>query len=329
MSTPRQVVVTGMGMVTPIGFDEETFWSHLVEGRTGIDRIRQIDVSDYKVKIGAEVDSERLSAALNERGLFALDRTVDMGLLASNVALEQAGLIEGEPPYSKSNVAALFGTGAGNGHSYWDAYMRFEEMRVKGIRPTTIPRLMANSVSAQISMRFGLTGPNYVTVCACSSASVAIGTGYRLIKDGYADTALCGGTEAIFDFGTFGGWNKLGVLSKNPDPERACRPFDEARDGCVLGEGAGALVLESAERARERRASVRAEIIGYAESSDAVHLTRPDPEGQARTIRLALASAGLEPGDVGFINAHGTATKANDACEGESIRLAFGEARRI
>lgn len=326
MSAARQVVVTGMGVVTALGFDEKSLWQRLMAGETGIHRITQIDVSEYKMQNGAEVDSEQLAAELALRKIHAMDRTVDMGILASAKALEQADLIVGEPPYEKRDIGTLFATGAGNGHSVFEAFMRFEEMRVKGIRPTTVPRCMANSTSAQISMRFGLTGPNYMFICACSSATVAIGTAFRQIRDGYADVVLCGGTEAIFDLATFGAWNKLGVLSKNPDPDTACRPFDRDRDGTVLGEGAGALVLESAEHAAARNASIRAEVIGYGEGSDAAHITRPDSAGQVATIQRSLATAEIEPGDVGFINAHGTATKSNDACESESIRTAFGDA---
>jgi len=320
------VVVTGLGVVTALGCNEEALWSRMMAGETGIDRITQIDVSEYKSQNGAEVDGDELVDELARRKINAMDRTVDMGMLASAKALEQAGLIDGEPPYEKQAVGTLFATGAGNGHSVFEAFMRFEEMRAKGIRPTTVPRCMVNSTSAQISMRFGLTGPNYMIICACSSATVAIGTAFRSIRDGYADTVLCGGTEAIFDLGTFGAWNKLGVLSKNPDGMTACRPFDQDRDGTILGEGAGALVLESEEHAAARSASVRAEVIGYGDGSDAAHITRPDSAGQVATIRRALACAELEPTDVGFVNAHGTATKSNDSCESESIRAALGSA---
>jgi len=185
---------------------------------------------------------------------------------------------------------------------------------------------MANALSAQLSMRFRLTGPNYVIVCACTSATSAIGTAFRMIGDGYSDAVLCGGAESVFEPATFAAWNNLGVMSRNPDPRRACRPFDAARDGCVLGEGAGALVLESLDRAAGRGARIRAEVIGFGESSDAEHITRPSVEGQTRAIQAALASAGLAPADIGFINAHGTATKANDECESRSIRAALADA---
>jgi 3-oxoacyl-[acyl-carrier-protein] synthase II len=204
--------------------------------------------------------------------------------------------------------------------------MTYMEKGLRGIRPTTIPRCMSNAVTAQISMRFRLTGPNYVIISACTSSTNAIGTAFRMIRDGYAEQVLCGGAESLFDPATYGAWNNLGVMSRNPDPAKSCRPFDAARDGCVLGEGAAALMVESLDSARQRGARIRAELIGYGESSDAEHITSPSAEGQARAIRAALASAGIQPADIGFINAHGTATKANDTCESQSVRMALGDA---
>jgi len=187
-----------------------------------------------------------------------------------------------------------------------------------------VPRCMANAVSSQISMRFRLTGPNYIVASACASATSAIGIAYRMVKDGAADMVLAGGVDAPFDAFAYGAWNNLGVMSTNPVPEKACRPFDKDRDGCVLGEGAGIMILESMESALNRKARIRGEICGFGESSDALHVTRPNPEGQALAIRKALSSAGMTPADISFINAHGTATEANDECESKSIRLAMG-----
>ena len=326
MTEKRRVVVTGMGVVSPLGLDETTLWQNMLSGQCGIGRIRAFDTADYKTKVGAEVGNEQLSAALQARGLVSSDRTVDMALAASSQALEQAGLIKGNPPYTPSDMAAIFGSGIGASQSIYNALVAYSQKGVRGLRPTSVPRCMANAISAQISMRFRLTGPNYVTVCACTSSTTAIGIAYRMILDGHADKALCGGADTAFDPFVFGGWNNLGVMSKNQDPEKACRPFDAARDGCVLGEGAGALTLESLESARKRNAKIRAEICGYGESSDAEHITSPSVEGQAKCIKAALASAGMTPNDIGYINAHGTATKANDECETKSIRLALGDA---
>lgn len=326
MNSRRRVVVTGMGVVTALGMDEATFWGNLLAGRSGIHQISLFDTTEYKAKNGSEVSTDALTRALQARTLIASDRNVDMALLASAEALEAAGLIKGNPPYEPQNVATILGTGIGANHSLFNCYVSFSQKGVRGLRPTSVPRCMANVVSSQVSMRYRLTGSNYVIISACSSGTNAIGTAFRMIRDGYADRVLCGGSDSVFDPFVYAGWNNLGVMSKNPIPEQSCRPFDAARDGCVLGEGAGALVLESLDCAQGRGARIRGEVTGFGESSDAEHITTPSPEGQARAIRAALESAGLQPNDVGFINAHGTATKANDTCESQSIRLAMGDA---
>ena len=326
MSDKRRVVVTGMGVVTPIGMDEATLWQNMLAGRSGIRPLTLFDVAEYKCKIGAEVSTQALNEALQSRKLTVSDRTVDMALVAAGQALEAAGVISGEPPYEPQNTAVVFGTGIGASHSLYNAFMSYSQKGIRGLRPTSVPRCMANSISAQVSMRFRLTGANYVIVAACTSAADAMGTAFRMIRDGYADRVLCGGADSVFDPFVYGGWNNLGVMSKNADPSKACRPFDTARDGCVLGEGAGALVLESLDAARTRGARIRAEICGFGESSDAEHITSPSAEGQAQAIRAALDCAGMTPSDIGFINAHGTATRANDECESRSIRLALKEA---
>ena len=326
MAERRKVVVTGIGAITPLGLDEATFWRNMLSGVCGVRTIRSFDTKDYKTTVGGEVDSEALLALLQARGMVSSDRTVDMALLASVQALEQAGMLRGGPPYSPAEIATIFGTGAGASHSLYNTFTSFSQKGVRGMRPTSVPRCMANSITAQISMKFRLTGPNYVIVSACTSSTVAIGIAFRMIRDGYADKVLCGGADAAFDPFVFGGWNNLGVMSRNPDPARACRPFDSARDGCVLGEGAGALLLESLDSAVARSAHIRAEICGYGESSDAEHMTSPSAEGQARCMKDALASAGITPDQIGFINAHGTGTRANDECESRSIRMALGKA---
>ena len=315
-----------MGAVSPLGLDEATLWGNMVSGRTGIGRVRAVDTKDLKTTVGAEVNDELLTAAMQARGLVKSDRAVDMALAASGLALEQAGIIKGAGPYAHTEMPTIFGTAIGATQSSFGACASFAQKGVRGVRPTTVPRGMANAISAQISMKFRLTGANYVVVSACSSSTNAIGIAFRMIRDGYADMALCGGAEAPFEPFVFAAWNNLGVMSKNQDPAKACRPFDAARDGCVLGEGAGALVLETLESAQARNAKIRAEICGYGESSDAGHITTPSAEGQVRCMRAALECAGMNPADIGYINAHGTATKANDECEAESIRLTLGDA---
>jgi 3-oxoacyl-[acyl-carrier-protein] synthase II len=326
MTNRRRVVVTGLGLASAIGVDETTFWDNLCAGRGGIDQLKAFDTTDYRVDIGAEVNYEDVKERLSRLGRRAVDRALDLALISADAALEQAGLIAGSPPFEAQDVAVVFGTGVGSAQSHFNAFTAFTARGVRGLRPTTVPKCMYNAISAGISIHFKLTGTNFVVVSACTSATNAIGTAFRWVRDGYADTVLCGGAEGFFDPFFFGVWNNLGVLSENPDPSQACRPFAADRDGCVLGEGAGALVLESWESAKARGCRFRGEILGYGETSDASHLTGPSIEGQTEAMRRALADAGVHPEDLAMINAHGTATIANDLCESRSIREVLGNA---
>ncbi len=326
MSDKRRVVVTGLGAVSAYGFGESPIWEGLAAGKTGIRTITHLDTSGLKTTVGGTVDREALQEALRELRMRYTDITVDSGIFAADQALKQAGLIAGDPPYEPQEVATLFGTGIGSAESYHTSVQSYFDKGPRGVRPTTVPRCMANAVCSQAAIRYRLTGPNYVMTSACTSSTTALGVGFRMIKDGYINTALCGGADTVFDPLTMTAWDRLGVMSKNPDPATSCRPFDRDRDGCVIGEGAAALVLESLESARERGATIRAEICGYGESSDAKHITAPDAEGQARAIQAALASADIAPDSVGYINAHGTATGANDPSECTAVTMALGDA---
>lgn len=320
----RRVVVTGIGIASAVGVDEETVWANVAAGSGGIGKLTSLDTTGYRVDIGAEVDAEAVRSKLERLGRRPVDRALDLALVAAADALEQAGVVTGPPPHEPQDVAVVFGTGEGSAQSHHTAFSAFFERGVRGLRPSTVPKCMYNAISAGISIHFRLTGPNFVIVSACTSATNAIGTAFRQVRDGYAETVLCGGADGFFDPFFYGVWNNLGVLSTNPDPELACRPFDADRDGCVLGEGAGALVIESLEHAEARGARIRGEIVGYGETSDATHITSPSVEGQAEAMRRALADAGVEPSDLGWINAHGTATRANDVCEARAIRDVLG-----
>ncbi|HOW97198.1 MAG TPA: beta-ketoacyl-[acyl-carrier-protein] synthase family protein [Kiritimatiellia bacterium] len=326
----RRVVVTGMGMVTPLGLDESSVCARLFGGQGGIRRITSFDPATFKSKNGAEIDPEALAAALTAFELKPSDRATDMALAASGHALKQAGLLPAGPGTPGEDTAVLIGSGSGPSHAVTESWKAYAAQGARGVRPTTVPRCMLNVLSSQVSIRFGLKGPNYVLVAACSSSTMALGIGYRMILHGYARRVLCGGSDSMFTAPLYTGWDNLGVMSRSPDPDKACRPFDAGRDGFVLGEGAGAVVLESLEEARSRGARIRAEIHGYGETSDATHITRPSVEGQAAAMTAALRSAQMAPGDIDFVNAHGTATKANDVCEAEAIRGVFGsEADRV
>lgn len=324
MGNPRRVVVTGMGIVSPIGLDEETVWSNLLNGRTGIGPITLFDASENKVQIGGEVDSKPLDDRQTGK-LRRADRAVRFAIEASRQALETSGLI-GESPLEEQDTSVIWGSGGGPSHTIWATNERLAQKGPRGLRPSSVPNVMVNSVSAGISIHFRLTGSNQTIVSACTSATNAIGQAYRMVSNGHADSVLCGGVDACFDPFYYGIWNNLGVLSTIPEPERAVRPFDAERAGTLLGEGAGALLVETLENAESRGATIRGEITGYGESSDAVNITAPSVPGQVKAIRNALASAKASPEEIGFINAHGTATVANDITESQSIREALGSA---
>ena len=324
-TTLEPVVITGRGIVSAIGNDCQTVADNLFAGRGGIAGITGFDVAGNDVTYGAEVAADALD---HQKGkLRRADRTVRFAVESARQALNEAGFGGGEgdaePP---TGLATLWGCGCGPAGTLDAAHVRFGVKGPKGMRPSTVPACMANSVSAGVSIHFGLTGTNQVVVSACTSATNAIGQAFRLIRHGYADVALCGGVDAFFDPFYYGVWNNLGVLSTIDDPATALRPFDRDRAGTLLGEGAGALILESARHAEARGATVRGEILGYGETSDATHITSPDSAGQTRAIELALADAGIAPSDVATINAHGTGTLANDVTESQSIRTAFGDA---
>jgi 3-oxoacyl-[acyl-carrier-protein] synthase II len=322
----RRVVITGMGIVSPVGADLASFWRSLLEGKSGIRRIQAFDPSELKSPNAAEVDNGSLTAALEALDIKPQDRTVDLAQVASAQALEQAGLIAGRGPYAPQPVAVIFGTGNGPTHTQAEGFAAFAAKGHRGPRPTAVPRSMINAVSAQVSLRYRLTGANYIVAAACTSSTLAIGIAFRMIRDGYIRQALCGGAESLIDYPIYTAWNNLGVMSRQADPAQTARPFDRDRSGFVMGEGAGALLLESLESAQTRGARLRGEIRGYGESSDAAHITHPDAEGQAAAMRAALADAHVVPEEVGYINAHGTGTKANDECESRAIRLVYGPA---
>ena len=326
ISSPRRVVVTGMGIACALGIEEAVVWKNLMAGKTGIGHLRAFDTTAYKIRIGAEVPEGLIRGKLKELRRRPIDRALDLAVVVAWDALAQANLITREPPWSEQDVAVLYGTGVGSAQSHFNAFSTFFEKGPRGLRPTTVPRCMYNAISAGVSMQFKLTGSNYVVVSACNSAANAMGTAFRMIRDGYAEKVLCGGSDGFFDPFFFGVWNNIGVLSPIEDPAKACRPFARDRRGTVLGEGAGAIVLETLDGASARGARIRGEILGYGESSDASHITRPSVEGQAKAIRMALDDAGLQPREIALINAHGTATHSNDATESQSVRSALGPA---
>jgi 3-oxoacyl-[acyl-carrier-protein] synthase II len=325
MSDNQRVVVTGLGLVTAIGCDESTVWANLLAGRTGIRKIRNFDLANNAVQIGAEIDTAAMDAALPPV-MRRADRSLKFALEATRQALAQAGRLSapGTEPVPQS-VASVWGCGVGPADSLHQAGKRFAEKGPAGMRPSTVPNCMANMISAGISIQYQLTGSNYVIVSACTSSTNALGVAFRMIRHGYADAVLCGGVDTPFDPFYYAMWNNLGVFSTIAEPERALRPFAADRAGTVLGEGAGVLLLESLASVQRRGARIRGEVLGYGETSDATHITGPSATGQAAAIRAALTDAQIQAPEIGYINAHGTGTDANDSTETQAIRGAFGD----
>lgn len=328
MPRSNRVVITGMGCVSSLGFSLAELEDALRHGRTGIQRITHLDTSNLRTTVGGTVNRDQLRGALQAIECRYSDITVDAGLLAADQALKQAGWVRDGEALRDRHAATLFGTGMGCAESYTMSVSGYFKKGAKGMRPTTVPRCMANALSSRIAIRYRLTGPNYVMIAACTSAVNAIGYAFRLVRDGYLDQALCGGADTIFEPVGMAAWDRLGMMTRRSQPETACRPFDRDRDGCVIGEGAAALTLESRDHALARGATPYAEIVGFGESSDARHLTTPDEQGQARAIQAALDDAGIAPDALGMINAHGTATVANDATECASVRSVLGASGR-
>ena len=313
----RRVAITGLGVICALGRTTAEYWASLCAGRSGIGPIRSADCSTLRFKNGAEISDYCHRPYFDDKRADFLDRFAQFAVIAAREAVAQAG-VEWTPELSE-RTAIITGACVG-GQSTED--LGFEEVYKKGlnrVHPLTIPKTMANAGASHISMEFGITGPAFTISTACSSAAHAIGQAYWMVRSGMAEMALTGGSEAPFSFGILKAWEAMRVVS--PD---TCRPFSKDRHGMVLGEGGGMLVLEPLEAARARGATVLAEIVGFGMSADASHITQPSMEGAARAMRSALRDAALAPEAVGYINAHGTATQANDPTETAAIREVFG-----
>jgi 3-oxoacyl-[acyl-carrier-protein] synthase II len=319
----RRVVVTGIGPVTPVGTGVEEFWAGLTSGRNGVRTIQKFDASDLTVSVAGEVPDFEPSAWLDPKEIRRTDPFVQYALASAKLAWTDAGA----PQIVSERGGVIFATGIGGIQTLLAQHLVLLEKGPGRVSPFMVPMLMANAAAGHIAMLYGLTGHNMATLSACASSNHAIGEGMRLIRDGYLDLAVVGGSEASTVPLTVAAFAQMTALTKNPDPETASRPFDAGRDGFVLSEGAAALILESEEHAKARGARIYAEVAGYGASDDAHHITAPDPKGSGATLamRLALRDAGAEPEDVSYINAHGTSTPLNDAAETVAIKAALGE----
>jgi 3-oxoacyl-[acyl-carrier-protein] synthase II len=323
MSERRRVVITGIGPVTPVGTGVEGFWEGLLGGRNGIREISLFDHSDLTVHVAGEVPDFVPTDFLEAKEARRTDPFAQYAIASAQLAWQDAG----EPEVPSERGAVIFGTGIGGVQTLINQH---DVLRDKGpgrISPFMVPMLMANAAGGHIAMRFGLTGPNYCTVSACSSSNHALGEGMRLIRDGYADLVIAGGSEAATIPLTVAAFAQMTALTRNADPETASRPFDADRSGFVLSEGGCALILESEEHAAARGANVYCELAGYGASDDAHHITAPDPKGSgaALAMRWALADSEEPPDAVDYINAHGTSTPLNDAAETTAIKTVLGE----
>lgn len=322
----RRVVITGMGVVTPIGLNVEEFWSSLVAGKGGVCRITRFDPSAFSTQIAAEVKGFDPSTVIDRKELRRQDRFVQYAVVAVHQALTDSKLeLDKE---DRDRIGVVVGSGIG-GIETWEG--QFHKLRDSGpdrISPFFVPMMIIDMASGEISMRWNLKGPNFATVSACATAAHAIGESFQIIAQGDADVMVAGGSEAAITPLAMGGFCSMRALSRRNDaPEKASRPFELHRDGFVMGEGSGIVILEELERAKARGARIYAELAGYGATADAYHMTAPAPggEGAARAMRVALASAGLSPEEVDYVNAHGTSTDLNDKFETMAIKTVFGE----
>jgi 3-oxoacyl-[acyl-carrier-protein] synthase II len=326
----RDVAVTGIGVVTPVGTGSRAMWEGLMTGRSGAGPISAFDASGLPVGIACEVDDFDPTEYVAAREVSRSDRFTHMAVAAATMAWADAGLEEADDPV---RWGAIVGTGIGGLSTIEMEHHHLIDGGPRRVSPFMVPKLMPNAAVAAIAMRFGLQGVNYAPSSACASGGHALGEAWRAIRSGAADVILAGGTEAALTPLALAAFTRMGAVSqRNDEPDKASRPFDKDRDGFVFGEGAGVLVLEEADHARRRGAEILAELAGYGATSDAHHVTQPDPQGRGAELAMltAMDAAGLEPGDVDYINAHGTSTPFNDKIETLAIKKAMGnEAKRI
>jgi 3-oxoacyl-[acyl-carrier-protein] synthase II len=327
----RRVVITGLGTVNPLASDVKEFWRALCAGRSGISLIEQIDTSTFKVKFAGEVKNFNPETVLDAKVARRLDRFAQFALVAAVAAVRDSGLdFSREDPY---RCGAILGSGIGGLTEFEEQHARFMHGGPGKISPFVIPKMIPNAAPGNVSIHFGLCGPNTAVSTACASAANAIGDALRAIQWNYADVMITGGSEAVIMNMGLGGFISARALSlRNDNPQAASRPFDKDRDGFVLSEGAGVLVLEELERARHRGATIYAEVLGCGCTADAYHITAPHPEGSGavRAMQLALRDAHLNPEDIHYVNSHGTSTPLGDEAETKAIKQVFGgHARRL
>jgi nodulation protein E len=317
----RRVVVTGSGVISPVGQSTAAYWASLKEGTSGIGAPTSVPPELLQKEVVAEVNDFHPLRHFGEREVAALDRVSQFAIVAAREAVAEAGIVfDGG---LSERTACIVGTGIGGAHTMDDSYRRLYRENASRVYPLTVPKLMPNAPASQVSMQIGLRGPAFGIVSACSSATHAIGLAFQMVRAGIADAAVTGGSESCITLGTLKGWEALRVMA--PD---TCRPFSRDRKGLVIGEGAAIVVLETLEGARARGSNILGEIVGFGMSADAEDLTNPDVGGMTRAIAGCMNDAGLTPDDIDYVNAHGTGTLANDQTETAALKAALGERAR-
>lgn len=321
----RRVVVTGVGVVSPLGLTVASTWAGAVAGQSGAGPITLFDPEGYPVRIAAEVRGFEPEAVFGRRRARHMDRVTQLALVATAEAVESAQLDVGKDP---DRVGVVFGTGIGGIRSLEEGLAVLNERGPDWVSPYTLPMMIPNMVAGEVAKEWGIRGYSSCPVTACSASATAIGEGLDLVRNSRADVVVCGGSEAPITHVAVAGFAAMKALStRNDDPQRASRPFDAGRDGFVMGEGAAVLVLEELDLARRRGAPILAEVAGYGATTDAYHMTTPHPEGDGalRAMRAACEDAGVDPTAIGYVNAHGTSTPANDRVETLALKRLFGE----
>ena len=324
----RRVVVTGIGAITPIGNNADEFWKGLKEGKCGIDTITAFDVSDFKVKLAAEVKGYNPEDYFDKRSARRLDKFAQFAMIAAREAMKDSGMTKENTDFDR--VGVFIGSGMGGLETIEKENRVCFEKGYDKISPMYIPMVISNMATGNVAIDLGLRGESFSIATACASATHSIGEAYRAIKHGYQDAVFTGGTEASITPTGVAGFTNIKALSQSQDKNRASIPFDKERNGFLMGEGAGVLVLEELEHAKKREAKIYAEIVGYGASSDAFHITSPAPngEGGARAMVNAIKDAKIDAKDITYINAHGTSTHLNDSCETAAIKTALGKSSK-
>jgi 3-oxoacyl-[acyl-carrier-protein] synthase II len=322
----KRVVITGIGVTSPIGNDAESFWKALCDGKSGIDYVTSFDIADYPTKIAGEVKDLDLGQFLDAKEIKRSDRAILLGVAAACMAVKDSGLDTAN--VDRDRVGVIVGSGVGGLHTMEAEHIKMLNRGPGRVSPYLIPMMITDMPAGSISMMYGFKGPNYAVVSACASAAHSLGDAFLMIKCGLMDAAVAGGTEAAITPLAFAGLCSMKAMStRNETPQKASSPFDIKREGFVMGEGSGIVILETLEHALARGAKIYGEIFGYGATGDAYHLSQPAPEGEGaqRSMKMALTSAGIASAEIGYINAHGTSTPFNDKFETIAIKHVFGD----